>query len=341
MSALPWAHAQFNSAALNTGEAEVAVADDAERTRNQALPTALGQVLVRLSGDPDVVDRAIGEQLLANADDYLQSFTYRQPSAEPSDQAGRSAQALSLHLRVQFDARALRDALIAAQVRVWPQPGPTVLVWLAQEQNGTRALLDAESGAQWREAMRAVARERGFRLLFPLMDLTDLGALSYADIAGGFATPIRRASLRYAPDRVLAARLSVDASGAIAARWMLIGEAMAVERWRDQGAQAEPLARQAAVRLSEQLRADYALLPDLQARRRLSVDVEGIDSLATHQAVVARLQSLAGVERALVTQVTGNTATFELALSVDANQVSEAMARDARLVVDGDGYRWR
>jgi hypothetical protein len=59
----------------------------------------------------------------------------------------------------------------------------------------------------------AVADERGLPIEFPVLDLRDVDALSFADVWGGFEDRILSASSRYRPDAVLVARVTPTSSG--------------------------------------------------------------------------------------------------------------------------------
>ena len=309
----------------------VPVADESESARERALGRAMDDMLVRLTGDPAVTGTDLAERLRASAGRYLAGFSYR----AADEQTGT-------RLAVRFDETLLRRALGEAGVAIWPAPPPTVVVWLAVERSGERFLVDGEQGAALRERLRAAAASSGLSLLFPLMDLQDRRDLGYADVAGGFAGPIRAASARYAGEAVLAGRLQVADDGSVAARWLLLpGDGEPVERWQAGADAMDPALAAAVGVLAERLRPVYAYVPDPDAGRRVTLTVDGIDSLAEHGRLQDHLAGLAGVERVLTTAVSGGQVRMQLAVSVDEARVREALARDERLGEADDGYRWR
>lgn len=84
------------AAGLYTGTAPVNSQSDEDRAG--ALRIALGQVLVKLSGDPTVLSRPEVTKALARADRYMQQYSYA-----PNTGADTSQSAARLLLVVQFD----------------------------------------------------------------------------------------------------------------------------------------------------------------------------------------------------------------------------------------------
>ncbi|MDR9432925.1 MAG: DUF2066 domain-containing protein [Spiribacter sp.] len=311
------------SKASTPGAVEVPVADESEAAREPAVEQAVGEMLVQLTGDPSVLDALVAEQISNDAQQYLEGFSYRQAPA--------------LMLSARFNTTRLRERLVRAGIKVWPEQPVTVLVWLAIEQEGERRLADAKQDADVLQRLRTQAEQLGLRLMFPLMDLEDLAAVSPAEVAAGFAEPIREASTRYDPDRILSVRLSESG----AARWTLISDEAVMTRWQTGPGGLDDTLDSAVERLVARLTREFAYLPDLFASRRLNIAVSGIDSLRIHDRVVARLEALAGVERATALEVDADQVRFALAINTPEARVLKAIARDSRLLADGEQYRWQ
>ena len=323
------------------GEVRVAVSDDSASARSAAIETGVARMITRLTGDPTVADSLIGQRLQEQADRYVEGFSYRRLETEPETGTGDAADAQRLELALQLDEPALREALVRAGVRVWPSELPTVLVWLALERDGERQLLDASAAAALAPGLRSLAAERGIRVFFPLLDLADRQTLTYVDVAAGFTEPIREASKRYNADLVLAGRLQRDAAGYVRSRWIGLGEEASRGRWQAAGPSIEAVVEDMVPRIARRLRRAYAFLPDLDARRRLEVEVRGVTDLSALDALQRRLGAIAGVQRARVTRVAADRVTLSLALQVDSERVLAALADDPRLAESGSGWRWQ
>ncbi|AUB77946.1 hypothetical protein BBH56_01660 [Spiribacter roseus] len=321
----------------NLGAVEVPVADNSAAARDDALVEALDALLVRLTGQPDIVRSAVAERLRGRVSDTVNGFSYRSVEVDDGDQAERETR-----LRVRFSRTAIRNALARDGVAVWPPSPPTVLVWLGAQRDGERFIAGSDRGEALLDALEAAARPLGIRPVAPLMDLQDRRNLGFADIAGGFVEPVRAASERYGADAVLMGRLQQGAGREDEVRWTLLpGDGEPVQRWRTRAASLEAVMAAGARGLAERLRQSLAYVADPDSRRQLTVSVDGIDSLAAHQAVAARLGELVGVTRVIPAEVGGDRVRWRLAIGVDAGRVERALAADPRLQPTGDGYRWR
>jgi hypothetical protein len=94
------------AAGLYTGQVLVASQSDADRT--EALKTALGDVVVRVSGDKGVLARPDVAKAIADAERYVQQFSYQQ---EVGTEAGQPQVRLTLVAHFDRDAvdRLLRN----------------------------------------------------------------------------------------------------------------------------------------------------------------------------------------------------------------------------------------
>ncbi len=323
------------------GVVTVPVAGESEAARDAALAEAMSRFIVRRTGLADLPQTEAGERLQAQAERYLVGFTYRNVTVQSGDLTQPGPPVIEQRLEARFAVRDIERALVNADIEIWPSPRPTVLVWLAVEAEGERRIAEAGRDDDWFAALRESAEALGVRFIFPLMDLQDLSSLAYADIAAGFAGPLRNASARYGVDEILAGRLQIAADGRVSARWMQLDDERAMQRWQDSAAAMPDLLARAAERVAGELRRVYAYLPDLSAQRLLTVRVQGIDSLEAHNRVVERLQALSGIDRASPMVIDGDQVTFVLAITVDEERVLTALENDARLSAEGDDWRWR
>ena len=110
-------------------QATVPVADESVSKRSPAIKQALIQVLVKLTGDRNIRDSSDIAPLIERPERFVQQFRYRQVE----DQEEQNVQ--STELLVQFDENALNEGLRGYGLTIWGQERPSVLVWLAHEQN--------------------------------------------------------------------------------------------------------------------------------------------------------------------------------------------------------------
>ncbi|WP_038043312.1 DUF2066 domain-containing protein [Thioalkalivibrio sulfidiphilus] len=262
-------------------EATVPVPDRDRPARQAGFEAALDRVLLKLSGDRQVLADPRLADIRAAASRYVQRFRYVDLG---ENQPG---------LEVLFDVAALERQLAERGLPVWGADRPSVLLWLATVDEGRRVVLGGEEGRPLQQILTGVARDRGLRLVFPVMDLQDQAAVSYADLAGGFHEPVLQASGRYASRFVLAAHVQ-RRGGLWSGRWRLMGQ----EQQEDFTVEADTL--EAALdeglqRVADALGRRLAIAGLLASEDHVLVTVDGVNSLAEFQAVRQYLAELSVV----------------------------------------------
>ena len=192
--------------------ARVGVPDQGAQSREQAIRSALAQVLVRLGG-PEAGGVALS---LSNPLGYVQRYQYLRDPEE------------GLALEIEADPAAVSSLLRERGFPVWGSARPQTLLWLAYEHDGRREILAADSQTPVAEALRSAAAAYALPLVWPKVGQR---RLSYLDIAGGFDSAIHNASQDYDADSVLSVYLVPSGGGQWQARWLLVdtGER---GRWR-------------------------------------------------------------------------------------------------------------
>lgn len=192
--------------------ARVGVPDQSVESREQAVRSALAQVLVRLGG-PEAGGVALS---LTGPLRYVQRYQYLQgPQGE-------------LALQIEADPAAVSSLLRERGLPVWGSARPQTLTWLAYEQAGRREVVAADSRTPIAEALRSAAAAYTLPIVLPKPGQRQV---NYLDIAGGFDSAMQNASQDYGADAVLSAYLVPSGGGLWQARWTLV-DAGERRRWR-------------------------------------------------------------------------------------------------------------
>lgn len=267
-------------------EAAVPVADRSEAARGQAVREALGEVLVRLSGDPGVLGQPGAAAVLAEAGRYLQQYQYEETG--------------TLTLRAGFDAAVLEAAMREQGLSLWGRARPPLLIWLAVEDGSRRFLLAAGDADPLASELHAAAQRHGLELVLPLIDLEDQSRLGYSDVAGGDLARIEPASQRYQAQALLAGHLQ-RVGDTWTGRWAQ-SSAGGRARWQGDAADLRSLLEQGLGQAVERLRpasprpAYSGLGP---SRVTLVVEaVSGLDDYARVAEYLSALPPVTGVELA-------------------------------------------
>ncbi|QYZ66876.1 MAG: hypothetical protein OI74_00190 [Gammaproteobacteria bacterium (ex Lamellibrachia satsuma)] len=281
-------------------EAAVPVVGQGAQARAPAMREAFGQVLIKISGNRDLLQQEDLAKRLKRAPRYVQQYRYRmleQPlSDDPAPVVDPENPLPDRLLWVRFDEKAVNRLLREASVPVWGGTRPSTLVWLTRDAKGRRTLYQQDMEPELATTVTETADQRGLPVVMPLMDLEDRNALQVSDLWGDFEENIRRASQRYLPDVILAGRLHRQGGQAWSGDWTLYLPD-GVEQWQIQGKSDLALAREGVQQAVDLLAARFAPQSASQGVEALRIRVSGMLNLADYVLVKDYLRSLVMIEQ--------------------------------------------
>ncbi len=315
-------------------EAEVTVSDQTTAQRNAALKTALGEVLVRVTGQTGVLEQPAVQPMLENPERLVQQYRYfTEPDQEPP----------LLKLWVRFDGDVIRQTLQQQGLAYWGGERPDTLVWLAVEDQGRRYVVSADDDSDVHRQIAAAARARGVPVLFPLMDLEDQARVRYADIWGGFFDKVAAASQRYKTPVILIGRLNRMPSGGWASRWQL-DMGGRTRTWSDSHPRLDVLAKQGIDDLAE-VQASQLAVNTRAAGSTVTISVSDIETLDGYARTGNYLSSLSSVRDVEVAEVRPGSVQYTLQLNGSMQDLNRTIAIGTVLAPSADGvpgsYRLR
>lgn len=279
-------------------QAQVPVQDESAKVRGAAVNKALGQVLVRITGDAQVDATPAAAAVLKQSSQLMQSYSYVQlPSGEG--------------LQVSFDPGALKAAVRAQHLPLWDSERPRTLVWLALRGPNGRQLVSSDDAQGSAAGLVNTAQARGIPLLFPLMDLQDQRLVSFPDVWGGFQQPVLKASKRYPHSDVLMAS-AAGGNGQWQVQWTLLRDGKRPKQWRTSAAQLDGALAAGANDLANFFASRFAVVPGSGAPhvRRVIVDnVHGVDAYAS---VLSYLRGLTAIQSVHAVRIDGATVTWRV-----------------------------
>ena len=321
----------------NLYEAEIPVMGQSGEARAEAIQDAFARVVVRVSGDPGLMNNPEIDQLLKRASSYVQQYRYRMLEQEASDEADRL-------LWVRFDERAVNRLLRQSGVPVWGVTRPSVLVWLGEERGASRSLVSLERQGGLKSVLQNVAGDRGLPLVLPLMDVQDRNALPVSDLWGGFESDIRRASRRYLPDVILVGRLS-DRGGEWWGEWSLYLPDT-VNRWQTRADSKQALAAGGLQQAADALALRFAPQQVNEQSASMRIRIHGLARLSDYALVRDYLQSLAMIEQLDLLSAEAETVSFlariqggrqVLERGIQLGAVLEPVVNPQPVAVEGEG----
>jgi hypothetical protein len=165
-------------------QAKVLVTGQRVETRIPALQRGLEDVLIKVSGDPTIVDEPAVAELDAKAETLVDSYRYRDLMEGIPIHDEQGTRDRPHELTVDFDQERI-DGLVRTLGREpWTAGRPRVVVFLAVELDEVTYLLAADSarGRDQRESLLAAAWKYGMPVVLPTQQLLATTGVSFESL---------------------------------------------------------------------------------------------------------------------------------------------------------------
>ena len=336
-------------------EVSVPVFSQSSKEQAEATNKAFEQLLIRVTGKKNIAELEEGQALLRDARRYIRSFRYEviepkpveepQPVEEPVAPLEFNENQFMVepplpdsvlpveplepqptqNLVIIFDEKAVKNSLWKSKLPVWGKTRPATLIWLAIQDEESRRLVDVSSSQNLIEQLEENAKRRGLPVLYPLLDLEDQININVTDVWGGFKDPVLRASERYQPEAIVAARVYFNPQGVWESRWSFY-QGSEEQQWRTVAMDLSTTLEQAVDELADRLAERYAHVPTSGDENRTLVYVADINNLADYNKVSRYLSGLSVVKQAFVTQVNANELVYQLDLRGSRGSLKQAIS---------------
>lgn len=309
-------------------EGETTVDSQSPEQRGAALPRALAQVLVKVSGDPSIVADAQSQGALSGAASLMQRYRYRQETVMQN-----GVPALKSVLIAQFDQAAVEALIGRTGHTVWPSPRPAPLLWLAiDDGRGARLVGEAQSSAV--ASLLRRGRDRGLGFSFPQADLQDQTVAGAQAVWRSDLGAVRSAASRYGAEAVLVGKMQRGASG-WTVDWILLDQGNELRRWSSTDPDATVVLAAGADGAASALARRYAQDILTGAAGNYVVVVAGLAAADDYGRVVQYLQSLPIVQAIAVREARDDTLVLDLSLRAGLEGLARLIERGGVLRSDG------
>ncbi len=316
--------------------ADIPVSSESKRLSDADARRALAQVLIRITGNPDILRREEVIEALKQAGRMVFRFRFhREQSAEGEVQT---------RVEVGFDPAGVQKLVRTLSLPWWNENRPELLWVVVHNRQGVRQLVNEESLPALMEGSRT-ARERGLPLTLPLLDLLDRQHLSAVELWGGFTDGLEPVASRYGADGWLLLRLE-PLSGAWKARWQLRlpGKPRHAQRqWQRIDADLGALLSHGMDRAAALL-AETEAIPLSEAGSGLVwIEVDGLHSLANWLELESWLLRQPWVEQLELRALHAGKTRLEIHITTDVHTMEQALAASGLLEAvaeDPPGRRW-
>jgi hypothetical protein len=313
---------------LNLYSASVPITSESEQARNQAVQQAFRQVLIKVSGNPSVTTSDVMVKQLNDANNYLQAYSF---------QTIPSGMQKNLFLTASFDEKAVNKLLMQVDQSIWGINRPLVLIWLVIQQDQSNSqitnLIASDNNNPTFQALQQQANIVGLQIMFPVLDLTDMQALSNADVLQENLTKIIQASSRYNADAILIGRVSQSPLG-WQGNWLLVNNGKQ-STWMSQGKTLNPVLGLGISLTAEVLSSRYKITSEKKDNLELNtitLTVNNVTNMAAYSKVLNYLHQIASVKQLEVTEVTSDKIVFNIELKSNQTTFIQTIALDHALV---------
>ena len=297
----------------NLYRADVEIADHSSRALQRASRAGLAQVLVKISGNRDVLNSAEVKTALADNRRFLQRYQYHQTEAD------------GLRLQIHYDSQLVTELLTQAKQPLWTANRPPLLIWLVVDDSGGRRFAGADTHPELIESLQTELQRRGVPAVFPLQDIQDAMMVSIHDLWKLDTLAIYRASQRYAVGNILVGRLSTMSDGRWMGDWLYLqeGESTANSFY---GKALEPTSIAAIDFVAERMANRYAVAAGTSLGEDVLIRVDNLKDYAAYRAVVEYLEDIELVDSAYPAYIEGGTMVFRLRAQAEAEQLHRIIA---------------
>jgi uncharacterized protein len=213
-------------------QARTIVTGRGEENRLRGFPLCLEDALIKVSGDPRLIDDPRLGLLQAQAQTFVVSFEYHDRMAGLATHDEQGTRDRPYDLIVHFDRDKIDAALKSLGLTPWTTPRPHVAVLVGMKQAAAKFVLTRDGNhAGPNESLAAAAEKRGIPILIPSTQELGTHGIAWEDLTGDPAAITRALGA----DVALAGQLIWDEQElGWAASWSLAASG-GLHRWQIRG----------------------------------------------------------------------------------------------------------
>jgi len=305
--------------------AELTISSQNAGERRGATIRALGQVLVRITGNPQAASNPTVRRASANIDSMVLDSKIRQDSDTVN-----GVPVYKTVLSVSFDPESVDALAAAAGLRFWSSSRPKPILWLAiNDGRGARLVTGQQTTVVKPLATRGL--ERGMRFLLPAGNAAEQAAV--ASIWSLNAAAMQVLTDRYRNDSQLIGKVYRQAPG-WAADWLLTQDGVELARWSFSDADPRKVIASGVDEGANALAKRDAVMLDTGASGPQLADVSGVNSQSDYIRLMAYLQTMAVVRKVTVLEARPGQVRLQLDLGVGMRGFLPMVASGSVLVPD-------
>ena len=317
----------------NIYTSEILVPDNETRTRETFLPKALTEVLIKSSGNIDIIKNPNIAETLKNAENLLLSYGYVTHSLGDNKNG--------LYLRAEFDENAINNILTKANQKVWDKNRPKILVWLNVPDLKSKILIDNQILDQNSQHpaffyLQNHSFRLGLPIIIPTMDAEETKNISEDAICNFDTKALETASTRYTSDVLLIGciKKNMILSG-MEGNWLLVLNNNNSEKFTTKGNDIESIIRNTMDNVFIALTKKTPLVKNNTVNTPVTLHISGVSGLNEYARIIKYVQALDSVTSADILTVTENKIAIKIITTGNNKALETALQNGKNLVPDG------
>lgn len=196
----------------NLYHADLPVSSQSDDERAQAVRQGFAQLLIKLTGNPDIEKNPDIKDAMKRADYFVQEYSYSSPTTNSA----------TYFIHITFEPSDVDRLLHKSGLAYWGEKRPLILVWLAvTDTKNVTEIIGNETPGDVLDTMKVESNKLGLPLIFPLMDVIDMSQVSVDEVTSMSLPVLKQAGKRYAPNAYLIGKIEPSNDG-YQSEWQLI-----------------------------------------------------------------------------------------------------------------------
>ena len=299
----------------------VNVPNQSSLSQLQGVRDATNQVLIKLTGDSEVIHKPVVNELRFQPDNFVATVGYK-----AVEKLGRATTNSSVGLEVNFSKIALDEFIRTNKLPVLPANRPLLLLWMIFDNRITgRRFISEDNEPSVVQLVSHKLEERGIPFVFPIYDLQDRIALPEDNAWELNAEMLVDASQRYDSDVIVLLRFYATSSGQVRGSW-LYQHAGRRQLGDDRSESVAQFISSSFDQIINQVARYYAYIPKNE-NQGLIVEIDGVDTYSSHRLLLKKIREIELVESMQITDVRGSKIRLSVQVEGEIQRFYTALLR--------------
>lgn len=299
------------------------VASQSEADRDTALPEALTQVLLKLSGRRELPFSPVIDEALTDAGSVLRSYRYTRAERPAADgTTTRELRLVALFMQSEVD-----QIVQQAGLPRWRQERPEIQIWVVMDDGLNRQLKPLEYDYAW-ESVVDISARRGLPTGWPELDEEEIQLIDMRLVWGGFTDYLVE---RGAPGDGVAIIAARRMGPQWTVRWNLASDSQSWS-WQNSDVNLMTALAEGTHQMADEIAASNTIVASEQGAWTVDISIGGLNGAVSYADCLAYLQNLSLVDAVEIMGADPGRVHFRLQLNASQEHLATALRQGVVLL---------